>query len=77
MAGSQSIGLSSSTEELRTRLKKMSDPDLLRFGQAAKYMCSLEASLGHPPRESFVVQLRETRGEWKRRHPKLPLSDSF
>ena len=64
-------------EQLRQRLRKMNDAELLRFGQAARYMCSPEANLGHPPRASFVVQLREAREEWKRRNPELPLSDSI
>jgi len=64
-------------DQLRTRLRKMSDPDLLRFGQAAKYMCSPEANAGHAPSEAFVVQLREAREEWKRRKPEPPLHDSI
>jgi hypothetical protein len=54
-------------DQLRTRLRRMSDPDLPRFGEAAAYMCSKKANLGHPPRETFVVQLQEARMEWKRR----------
>lgn len=64
-------------EQLRQRLRKMNDAELLRFGKAAKYMCSPEANLGHPPGESFVIQLREAREEWKRRKPELPLSESI
>jgi len=64
-------------EQLRARLHKMNDAELLRFGQASKYMCSSEANLGHPPREPFVIQLQEARAEWKRRHPGPPLSDSI
>lgn len=64
-------------EQLRTRLREMSDADLLRFGQAAKYMCSPETNAGHAPSEAFVVQLREAREEWKRRKPKPPLNDSI
>jgi hypothetical protein len=56
-------------EQLRARLRKVSDAELLRFEQAAKYRCSPEANLGHPPREPFVIQLREAREEWKRRNP--------
>jgi hypothetical protein len=63
-------------ESLRLRLRKMNDAELLRFGQAAKYMCSSEANKGKPPREEFVIQLREARAEWRRRFPKLPLSES-
>jgi hypothetical protein len=37
----------------------MNDAELLRFGQAAKYMCSPEANLGHPPRQPFVINFRK------------------
>ena len=63
-------------EEVRLRLRKMNDAELLRFGQAAKYMCTPYANLGQSPREEFVVQLREARAEWRRRFPKMPLSES-
>ncbi len=53
--------------ELRERLHKMNDTELLAFGKAAKYMCSPRANLGKPPRECFVIQLNEARAEWKRR----------
>jgi hypothetical protein len=43
--------------ELRQRLMKMSDTELLRFGAASKFMCSPGANFGKPPREVFVVQL--------------------
>jgi hypothetical protein len=55
----------------------MNDAELLRFGQAAKYMCTPEANLGQPPRQPFVIQLREARKEWKRRNPELPLCESI
>jgi hypothetical protein len=55
-------------EALRLRLSKMSDAHLRKFGQDARYMCSPAASWGEPPREVFVIQLREAREEWKRRH---------
>jgi len=55
-------------EELRLRLVNMSDAALQRFGDASKSMCSPQANLGKPPREVFVVQLREARTEWRRRH---------
>jgi hypothetical protein len=47
-------------EELRARLRKMSDPELSRFGQAAK-------ELGRPGNKnpSFPLQLDEARVEWK------------
>jgi hypothetical protein len=57
-------------DELRTRLRKMGDAELLRFGKAAKYMCSPQANLGKPSRRSFVMQLDEAKAEWRRRNGK-------
>jgi len=54
-------------EQLRARLRKMTDTELRRFGKAAKFMCSPGANLGKPPRECFVIQLEEARAEWRRR----------
>jgi hypothetical protein len=54
-------------EELRARLRKMTDEELLRYGKAGKYMCSPVANFGKPPLEVFVVQLTECREEWSRR----------
>jgi len=64
-------------EGLRTRLRKMSDQELLRFGQAAKSIRSPDAYFGQSPRQVFIVQLEEARAEWKRRNPGLPLRDSI
>jgi hypothetical protein len=64
-------------ERYRERLRKMSDNELLRAGQDARYMCSPEARYSEKPREVFVIQLEEARSEWRRRHPKLPLSESI
>ena len=57
-------------EALRMRLRKMTDAELLRFGKDNRYMCSPYANLGKPPLEAFVIQQREARAEWRRRHPK-------
>jgi len=54
-------------EEFRARLKKMTDADLLRYGRAGRSLCSPEANFGKPPRETFVIQLKLCREEWKRR----------
>jgi hypothetical protein len=54
-------------EQLRARLRKMSDEELLKFGKASASMCTLHANLGKPPHQAFVVQLEEARAEWKRR----------
>jgi len=58
-------------ETLRERLQKMSDEQLVKFGKAARYMCSPEAYFGEGPRKEFVIQLDEARAEWRRRHPKV------
>jgi len=67
----------SDVERLRQRLRAMSDPELLLFGVTTKCQCSWETESDHPPPENILVQLSEARKEWKRRNPRLPLSDSF
>jgi len=57
-------------QEVRARLRKMTDQELLEFGQAALFMCSPGANMSLPPREPFVVQLEEARSEWKERQGK-------
>lgn len=52
--------------DLQERLRKMNDTELLRFGQAARFVCSKQANMGKP-RQNFVIQLAEARAEWKRR----------
>jgi len=54
-------------DDLRARLRKMTDAELLRYGKAARYMCSPAAYFGKAPRETFVIQLKECRAEYKRR----------
>jgi len=54
-------------DELRERLRKMSDVELRTFGQAAQHMVSPKANPSQPPPEVFVIQLDEARKEWKRR----------
>jgi hypothetical protein len=67
MANLSAVGFSDDLESLRARLRKMSDAELLKFGRAARYMCSPKANMGKPPLEAFVVQLAEARAEWRRR----------
>jgi hypothetical protein len=45
----------------------MSDEDLRKFGEAARYMVSPTANMGKPPLPAFVLQLEEARAEWRRR----------
>jgi hypothetical protein len=60
---------------IRERIHRMSDSELLRYGQAARYMADPRNNAGEP-NPSFQVQLDEARLEWRRRHSKLPLSES-
>jgi hypothetical protein len=66
----QSIQLADfDVEVLRTRLRKMSDEQLRKFGEAAKYIVSATANMGKSPLPTFVLQLEEARAEWRRRRP--------
>jgi hypothetical protein len=57
-------------EQLRGQLREMDDKTLWKFGKAAAYMASPQASAdGSPPRPVHRVQLEESRAEWRRRHP--------
>ena len=49
--------------ELRARLARMSERELLEYGRAAAYMCTPYANLWHPPRQTFVLQLEAARAE--------------
>ena len=68
LAGERELDL----EILRTRLQRMSDEELLRFGRSARYMCSPDANLGKEPRQVFVIQLKEAVQEWRRRRSTVP-----
>jgi hypothetical protein len=57
-------------EKERERLRKMSDEELMREGQAARYMCSPAANFGKPPHDVYVVALRLCKEEYRRRHSK-------
>ena len=59
------IQSSDELEQLRTRLRKMTDAQLVSFGKAAR-------SLSRDPKcpEVFKRQLEEAKTEWRRRHPK-------
>ena len=63
------VGLQSELDldQLRARLRKMTDAELRHFGQSARYMCSPAANHGAPPRECFMIQLEEARREWRSR----------
>ena len=55
----------------------MSNPELLRFGVHAKLRCSQAESPDDARIMTLRARLRFARAEWNRRHPKLPLPNSF
>jgi hypothetical protein len=57
-----------SPEELRKRLREMSDLELRCFAQRARKLSDPKMNLGAT--EPHVVELEEARAEWRRRHPK-------
>ena len=66
----QSIGQDFDIENLRERLHKLSERELIQFGKDVRYLCSPESNFGKPPLEVWAAQLREGCEEWRRRHPK-------
>ena len=56
---------SNELEQLRLRLHKMSDAQLVSFGKAARSVCRHRDCP-----DTFKRQLQEARAEWRRRHPK-------
>ena len=74
MACLNSVGFSTNDENevdvegLRTRFRKMSDAKLQRDIKAGEYLCSPHANFGKPPRQVFVIALKEARAELERRN---------
>lgn len=59
-----------SIEQIRERLRKMSDLELRQYGRAARELTDPKKNYGRPPNLAFQIQLDEARAEWRRRHPK-------
>lgn len=59
-------------EQLRTSLRNMNDAELVRYGKAARFMCSPAAHFGKAPRQEDLLKLEEARAEWRRRHASTP-----
>jgi hypothetical protein len=55
-------------EQIRERLRKMSDLELRQYGRAARNMADPKKNFGSP-NPSFQIHLDEARPEWRRRHP--------
>jgi hypothetical protein len=49
----------------------MTDVELVETAKSLARMCSPKENFGQPPLEVWVAQLREARGEWRPRHPRL------
>ena len=64
-------------EDARISISGMSSSELLRFGVCAKFRCSQGSSPNDLSATDLGAQLDEARAEWNRRHPGLPLRDSF
>jgi len=79
MAPTQRMG----TAVCETKLQKaasissLSNSELLRFGVNVKFRISLGPASGNSDFAELEAQLNEARMEWNRRHPDLPLRDSF
>ena len=59
-----------SPEELRKRLREMSDLELRRFGQRARQLSDPKMNFGAT--QAHVIELEAALEEWRRRHPKTP-----
>jgi len=68
---------SAENENAHACIARMSNPELLRFGVNAKFRCSEAENSDDPPMKNLLMRLNLARVEWNRRHPKLPLRDSF
>jgi hypothetical protein len=52
------------------QLRKMSDRDLLKCGKDLAFLCYPKQKYGKPPKEVWVLELKEARTEWRRRYPR-------
>jgi hypothetical protein len=61
-------------ERTPEELRKMSDSELRKHGRSLREFCKPDHT--GKINEDWLRQLNEARAEWKRRHPKPPLSKS-
>jgi hypothetical protein len=58
-------------EDFRKRIREMPEEKLSRYGKAARYMADpRNAADKRTVLEVYIIQLRECRAEYRRRHPK-------
>lgn len=62
----------SNLDELRSRLRAMSDKQLTEFRKFAANTCSARIDLGHPPKPMSLIELEEANAEWSRRYSETP-----
>jgi hypothetical protein len=55
-------------DQIRDRIRKMSDAELRKYGRAARDLSDPKKNRKLNP--AFQIQLDEARAEWRRRHPK-------
>jgi hypothetical protein len=67
----------SECENSLVSISNTSSSELLRFGLGAKYRLSHGPAPDDPELTDLAGQLNVARLEWNRRHPHLPLRDSF
>jgi len=67
----------SERKNARVSISHMSSSELLRFGVSAKFRLSQGPTPDDPGLADLAARLNEARSEWNRRHPDLPLRDSF
>ena len=60
-----------SIEQIRERVRKMSDAELRKYGRAAQNSSDPKKNFG-PRNPAFQIQLDEATAEWRRRHPAGP-----
>jgi hypothetical protein len=63
-------------EQLRDKLRKMTDLELRKYGRFASLMSDPKKNFG-PLNPAFGIQLTEARAEWRRRHPQVKAKDTF
>jgi hypothetical protein len=73
----ESEACESVSKSARESVSGMSSSELLRFGVKTKFRYSQAESPDDPRMKALLAQLNHARAEWNRRHPDLPLRDSF
>jgi hypothetical protein len=57
-------------EQLRMKLRQMTNPQLRDFGNDMRKLCKAARKLGQEPSQENTTHLEEASTEWLRRHPR-------